>query len=710
MSDLLAAIRERRRLHAGQALALLDAVPSSDTETKQSLLSMAGRYLADRAVLGRWLELVADETDSALKEAMLARVAHCDQRVIPDMGAYIRLMASSLAAPRLRPHALAALNRLVTAFPEVVDVLVEAYGAQTSAQVRRDILLGLSRCSVLPPRLLDFLMAEAQRCDADVKLVLVDRLLRRDAVDPPMLERWLATTEPSDVKERVLQHLLDRSILLEAATIGVLRSERRPPLRLLALRALVAQAPASGEAIQAILDALRDDPDPQVRAEAVLAFGHAVQPAPEILSALLQTLRTEKARDVAQLILDGLIPYAGSMPAVRDGLMALARENLHVEVAAALYAALGRLLRWDADLLPDLLAAYEGAPDDRSRSLLLEALSLWPDPNERPIALYRDALRAPDSRIRQWGVQGLLRVPMTEDQAPVVAAGVASLLDASIDLQLRRLLAAKIGRIPDPPPDLRAALEETAEHSEDEDIRRACRVALARSPSAAPGPGVDLARWYHQAAVEHSVQGIFPEVYMLYDASPEECARILKVAVLDPACRDALYNNDFPVSANTILQFLLSHDALDDDLCRYCVEQAQTSPGPAFYIGMLRSRPALPELRGAVWHMIESTARSSASSRMLLLELMILVHGSETTVAAMLRERLLQLRQPVAAIPFLRFLDANRSWPPVGPLLEELLTATSLLDADNLAILRDALRELFPERTPESRGPGLADD
>jgi hypothetical protein len=326
------------------------------------------------------------------------------------------------------------------------------------------------------------------------------------------------------------------------------------------------------------------------------------------------------------------------------------------------------------------------------------------------IGLYRDALQAPDNRIRQWGVQGLLRVPMTEHQVPVVASGVESLLDASIDLQLRRLLAGKIGRIPDPPPELRAALDETVERTEDEDIRRACRRAAARWSSTAPSPGVDLARWYHQVAVEHSVRGIFPAIYGLYDESPEECARILKASVLDPACRDPLYHNDFPVSANTILQFLLSFDALDDDLGRYCVEQALTSPGPGFYISVLRSRPSLPELRTAVWRMIESTANSSASSRMLLLELMILVYGDETTVAGMLRERLRQLRQPVAAIPFLRFLDANRSWPPVKAMLQVLLTARTLLDANNLAILRDALRELFPDLDSELLEPGLADD
>jgi hypothetical protein len=95
---------------------------------------------------------------------------------------------------------------------------------------------------------------------------------------------------------------------------------------------------------------------------------------------------------------------------------------------------------------------------------------------------------------------------------------------------------------------------------------------------------------------------------------------------------------------------------------------------------------------------------------MLLLELMILVYGSETTVAGLLRERLLQLRQPVAAIPYLRFLDANRTWPPVKAILDEVLTAGTLLDATNLAILRDAVQDLFPGRNPVLPEPGLADD
>jgi hypothetical protein len=292
----------------------------------------------------------------------------------------------------------------------------------------------------------------------------------------------------------------------------------------------------------------------------------------------------------------------------------------------------------------------------------------------------------------------------------VVASGVESLLDASIDLQLRRLLAQKIGRIPDPPPQLRAALDETVAHTDDEEIRRACRRALARSSSAARGAVPDLARWYHQVAVEHSVQGIFPDIYALYDEFPEQCARILKAAVLDPACQDALYHNHFHVSANTILQFLLSHDALDDDLCRYCVEQALVSPGPGFYISALRSRPSLPELRAAIWRMIESTANSSAASRILLLELLILVYEREATVAAILRERLLHLRGPVAAIPYLRFLVDNRSWPPVRAMLEDLLIAGTLLDATNRAILRDAARELGLDLDPTPLEPGLADD
>ncbi len=691
-------------------MALLDAVPSADPETKRSLLSMAGRSIADPAVLGRWVELTAEEEDSELKEAMLARLTGSDHRRIPDMTAYIQLMVSSIGESRLRWYALESLSRLVTAYPEVVEALMHAYAAQSSAQARRHILIGLSQFHTLPPTLVDFFLSEIDRCDADMKVVLVDRLLRRAAADERMLVRWLAATEPSAVRERVLRYLLDRSIVLEEACISVLRNERQAEVRLLALRALTRQAPRSAAGVQALLDVLRDDPDPQVRAETALAFQQSVEPTPEILPALLQTLRTETTRANAQLILATLIPYASASPVVRDGLLALSAENLQVEIAAVLYEALGRMLRWDASLLPYFLAAYESSRNDQGRSLLLEALAKWPDPDERLISLYHDALKAPHVQIRQWGVAGLLRVPLTQDQTDTVAAGVESLLDPSIDIWTRRDLARKIGCIPDPSPELRAALEETAAHTDDDDIRNICRRALARPSALMDSPAVDLGRWYRQAAVEHDVQGIFPDIYGLYDRYPEECKSILKVAVLDTACRDKLYYNDFRVSAEGILQFLLSRDALDDDLCRYCVAQAVTSPGQGFYVSLLRSRPDFPELRTAVWRMLESATSNSDASRVLLLELMILVYGDETAVANALGERIATLSRPVAAIPYLRFLDANRYWDPAKPILGEMLSARTLLDADNLGILRDAIRELFPDLNPELLEPGLADD
>jgi hypothetical protein len=710
MSDRFAVIGERRRMNAAQALALLDAVPSADNETKRSLLSMAGRSITDHTVIGRWVELTAAETDTDLKEALLARVTRSDHRQIPDLAAYIDLMVSCIAESRLRWYALEALSRLVTAYPEVVDTLVHAYAGQSSAQAKRHILLGLSQFHVLPPTLVDFFLSEIDRCDADLKTILVDRLLRRDAVDERLLVRWLAATEPSAVRERVLRHLLDRSIVLEEACISVLRNERRADVRLLALRALTMQAPRSAAGIQALLDALRDDPDPQVRAEAVAAFQHSVVPTSEILPELLQALRTATTKAGAQLILATLVPYASTSAVVRDGLLDLSTENLQVEVAGALYEVLGRLLLWDLSLLPHFLAAYENSRNDRTRSLLLEALAKWPDPDERLISLYRDALKAPDVQIREWAVLGLLRIPLTQEQTAIVAEGVESLLDPAIDVWTRRELARKICRIPDPAPDLRTALEETAAHTDDEDIRNVCRQALARPTTAAVGPVVDLERWYRQVAVEHDVQGIFPDIYGLYDTFPEQCIRILKVAVLDTACRDKLYYNDFPVSAAGILQFLLSRDALDDDLCRYCTAEALTSPGQGFYLSILRSRPDFPELRTAVWSMLESTTSTSDSSRVLLLELMILVYGGETALADALGERIARLNRPVVAIPYLRFLDANRYWSPVKPLLGAMLSTRTLLDADNLQILRDSIRELFPDMNPELRGPGLADD
>jgi hypothetical protein len=724
--ELLTGIRDRREATAAEALTLLELVPLSDTETRRSLLSMAVRSLNDPAVLERFVDVIGSETDVDLKEQMIARLAGIDRRRLAATPGYVGLMIACVEDSTLRPYALQALGGLAATHPEVVEALTHAYGAQSSAAAQRQILQGVCRLHDLPGELAKFLEAQAERCDADLKPVIVDRLLRAGAVSPEALARWLAPTEPSEVKERVLEHLIDRSMPPPAAVAEVLRTERAAPVRLLAIRALAAHSPVSPETVQALLDAIRSDPEDGIRAAALGAFQHSIEMTAEVVDALLAALRVEKSVAVARWMPALLMPLASHSPKVRDGLLALTGENLRSDAAMVLYAQLGQLLRWDAALLPHFLRAYREAQDDFLRAALLEALAAYPDQDEKLVELYPDALAAPSERIRGWGVTGLLMVPMSEDRVGVIASGVESLLDTSIELGPRRALARKIARIPEPSAEPRSALERVAAHVDDDQIRNICREALARAGSrpdaGAGGSGAEgaegeraavraeMERWYQQVEVEQSVEGIFPAVYAAYDADPALGARILRTVLLHPGARERLRQNPFQVDDVRIVEYLVSRDALDDDVCRYCVEQALASSTPSRFVAALRARPSFPGLDGAVFQILEGARYAAELNHLLLLELLVLASGGEPAAAAALRARVAGLTSPPAALPYARLLDSVRTWPPAKPILEELLARPALLDSAVLDLLDETIRQLLPGWKPIESGPGLADD
>jgi hypothetical protein len=299
---------------------------------------------------------------------------------------------------------------------------------------------------------------------------------------------------------------------------------------------------------------------------------------------------------------------------------------------------------------------------------------------------------------------------MSQDQVPAVARGAQSLLDPLVDLDLRRALAAKIGRVPEQPVELRAILAEVAEHTEDPILRSTCRQALARSRDGESAADEELERWLHQVEVEESVETVFPDVFARYDANPSLCAKILKACVLNPACREKLYYNSFRVGDTAIIQFLISRGALDDDLCRYCVDQALTTPGPGWYVQALCCRADFAGLVEAVWRVFEGATPTSAAYHNSMRDLMVRAFGSENAAVGALQSRLEQLSSPASAVPYVRFLNDLRSWPAIRTVISDILHSGRLLDPTNRGILSNAVNDLFPEMGPQAPRPGLADE
>ncbi|HTW08041.1 MAG TPA: hypothetical protein VME46_11045, partial [Acidimicrobiales bacterium] len=415
--------------------------------------------------------------------------------------------------------------------------------------------------------------------------------------------------------------------------------------------------------------------------------------------------------DLSRLLISVLLPYAATEGTVRQALMDVAASSPRAELAGPIIEALGELLRWGPELLPWFLAVYRGATSDQVKATALAALAGGAPGDERLYQIYAEATASPDPRIRSWGVLGLLMVPMTEDRASLVAAGAPALTVPSVDVGLRRALARKLACLPTPPEGLRVALEQAAAGADDGTIRQICRQALSRAPAEAGAGRAELERWHHQVDVDEDVSGIFPDVFALYGAAPALAAEVLKTCVLNPACRDKLYYQRYQVNDILIMQFLAVHGAFDDDLCRYCAAQVTGSQGPSAYLAMLRWRPSYPGLRDMVWQALESAAHPSGLNHRLLLEVMVLAHGSDEAAAAALEERLGRLGSPTAAARYMRFLDDIHFWPPAERVISGLLSSGRLLDEANTQALKATITDLFPgfASLAAGTGPGLAD-
>ncbi|HTW08555.1 MAG TPA: HEAT repeat domain-containing protein, partial [Acidimicrobiales bacterium] len=408
MSDLLAGIRDRRQATTSQALGLLAGVPAADLETRRSLLSMAGRYLADPDVLARWVELASVEADPDLKAQMVQRVANADQRQLQDVASYIDLMVTGLASSRLRTLAVNALNRLVVGFPQAVDALREAYAGQPSDAARERILVAL--CQVHRPNgpLTQFLAAEADRCRAATRALVVDRLLRTGSATEQTLSDWLSPAQPEAVKRRVLDYVLDRALALVEPLARAARSDEVPGVRAMAVRCLATRSGRDATALAALMDVAGHDPRAECRAEAVQALRAFTDPSPQALATLVEALGTEKDVDLSRLLISVLLPYAATEGTVRQALMDVAASNPRAELAGPIVEALGELLRWGPELLPWFLAVYRGATSDQVKATALAALAGGAPGDERLYQIYAEATASPDPRIRSWGVLGLL--------------------------------------------------------------------------------------------------------------------------------------------------------------------------------------------------------------------------------------------------------------------------------------------------------------
>ncbi|HYH04852.1 MAG TPA: HEAT repeat domain-containing protein, partial [Bacillota bacterium] len=532
------------------------------------------------------------------------------------------------------------------------------------------------------------------------------------AVPPEQIAYWLQSAESGDFQLLLIEYITDRSLPMEQALIGVIQSGHDPMCRKAALRALVSLGLQTPEVIRVLLETLEKDTAPEVRETCIRYFHCLLQLTPDLQGVLLQYLQKATSQQVCLLILELLTPYLSQSPDLRTTFIEQLQVNLHTQVAAVLYEALGQIALRDPQLKEGLLEAYFKIQDDRLRGIILRTLTTGNEPTDRFAGLYREALQAPDLTLKTWGLRGLLQLPLIPENVDVIAAGADLLLNVDLDTALRQAVARKIGRIAVMPAILRQKLQKVGDQSDSEVLREICRAALNRVVDEKAISATDLDDWYYRVEREGNVDGIFPYIYSIYDDYPQRCFPILKLVLLSPSCGYSRYANR--ITDLQLLRFLMSRNAIDDDICRYCIGtilQLDESYGQlGIYLAVLRTRPGFPGLRESLWALFRRKTDVTKFNPVLLRQTLVTVYGGDDAAGQAFEEHLAQLNSRIRAEPYLHFLLKNLLWGPTRQLLRMVLERPELWDEQMRVDLQLALKEFGDVINVKLSKPGVCND
>ena len=718
--DFTQAIRERRERSVSRSLAVLEAYDASDAATRATLLQIAGKSLSDARVTARWIALLANESDQGQRQRILTYLAELDFRQVPRDSDCVMHLLSCLGQPDAREWALYCLARMAPRDPQIIAPLIAAYRAQRHDKFARRILASLLFLGNPPAELLAFFMTVLDEIDEDFKITLVKQLLEQDALNTETLEKLLAPSEPSYIKVLVLDHLIDRSILLEKPATELLRRDPDPACRYAAAWALTETGAVTPEAFDALLQAAGSDPDDRVREFSIGSFEHTLAKTPDAITGLLNGLKLETSQPRASLILKLIAPHMYRDPQIVTALQSILEGNLQTEIALQMYALLGVLAPWNEGVRSWLVDAFAKEKEDQIKAAILRPLSKLHGEDARILVLCVDAVQLPDPEIQQWGLQGVLLLPHTPENAAAIVDSASLLLSPDVDLDLRVRLALKLSLMPQKSGALFARLKEVAAQSRDSQLRKicedVCNNALTDKIGApnADDATVDWAEWIHRAEIEHRADGIFPAMYEHYDDDPVSARRVLK-ALLNPQCSTSLYGAyGYDVNDHSILSLLDRKNAIDDDVSRFCIGRVltQDAGSPNGYLEFLSANSKYGPLKESLWPIIEKRLDANAA---MLRTLLVSAHGDEAAATQALSARIAAIRGPDALLPYIRLLNENLGWPPSRELLIGLSTHPDLT-GDGRVTVSNALTKLGVKEQPSSvqavqkQGPGFADD
>lgn len=728
MENILKKIQERQLGLTENLLMSLELVPVSDLQTKTSLLSIAAKGLSNEPrIIQRWIQLALEETDTQLKQGMIFSLSRLDFRKIPDLKSYIDLLMSVLNLDTYKRLAITSLGQLLQADSQVLGYLMSHYTQERDALTQRQILFILLEHDVVSPELLSFFLNFLTKVDADVKELIVRRLLVKNCLTLENLEALLLPTEPVNVRSSVLSHLLNHSIrALNAQVCRVLQNDADPRCRWQAVQVLSSQGSLESAETEALFKTLLSDPEARVRETIAFTFAHTLSMSSGAVEMLLKALDSEKSMESAIQIVEVLAPHVLSMDAIQAGFLKLLHHPLKAELAIKMIHALEPLLSTKQEMFQQFITVYENEKQSNVRAALLKAISnpaLTANHQDTLISIYQSALKSTNSEIQSWGLQGLILIPLEESNAKIIEPMAAVLLESRIDGQLRQEAARKLSKLPLLSEALRAELKKTADQSTGE-LKRICQEALDRKPASSPASTagdapasspVDWEDWQRRVDLDKNVKGVFPDVFFHFDTNPQMGKKILRAA-LAPDCATSCYQNQ--ISPKMILSFLISKNALDDDFTRYCfhmIFSANNVESTDYYLSVAKTNLQYPEMQASLFQVLDQRTDFNPT---LLHEIFMLAFGKKYWDSV--REKFLSKQNANAALPYLKFLAGNLIHPEAVGLLDEALKKPGIIDVKTKPILEGAFRSLGRDLEKELKqheagehtapGPGLLDE
>jgi hypothetical protein len=699
---------------------LLDTVLLSDTENKYNLLASAAHYLNDPEVLNKWIGIAVAETDTRLRADMLYRITGSNLQAIPDPAAFMQLLVSVLQQDEGRDTVLWLLGKLSLSFPAAKQPLIDFYRQHNNADTRRLILAWLLIPKTTDETDLAFFNSILQETDSDEKRLVIARLLLHDKLTIDQITQLLQPITPAPIKELVLRYCIDRSIVPEIPLSVILRIDPEPRFRHWAILLLAVHGVKTVAVLDVIMYALKNDQDTRVREAALHVFGYSLTITPETAGYLNYCISSETNTQLALQLLQFLAPYTAQSPELADMLYYLLQQNLHADITRSIYDILGRLVPSHPAMMEKFITAYENEQRDDAKAIILKAISNTVGDRHE---LYLKSLRSPSAGIREWAIQGLLMIPLTRENVPIVIQAAPALLQPELRLELRRRLARKLSVIPNLPAETVAVFARVSDHERDADMLRSATLAQEKAISQSGAAGIDWEQWLHKADVTHDLNGIFPHIWFYFSENPEMAKQVL-YACMNPANDNALYAQN--ISEADILEFMIANFGIDEILIQYAIHRLLQADlrnnGMLYhYLLILKTYPLVPEVYPALWQLLELRGFRNGLNLIQFDELLRIIYGAD--LENQFKQRIMAQQTVNGMMPYLQYISVNNNWRAASAVLKSALEHhAALLDDSSFANLfkeacRNAgvdadklIRTTVPPPTQKAaEGPGLAD-